>query len=287
MQVKVIWSRRLMRPIACFFGGACSSLFAAKAWKAAIGGRYGVVQMGVRRARVRRAVRARNCIAGGRKRSSHFLLLSFVRVRRLDRRSSLVQVGALRMAAGGGQYAHAYSDSRVSGRVKLEPFDSPASSGDTLSLLLAKALLALSLCVTKDWLIHQNYSALSILPLAFLLAGFASALLDRLSHGGRGTNETSTATLYGAILLLESLFFLLALSKLSVLRLLALTSFATLWTRGALPVAFLSSLTPNTDRTSRRSTVGKNNAIFTTVAMVFAAYLVDVLLSRPFPSIIS
>ena len=164
--------------------------------------------------------------------------------------------------------------------MKLEPFDAPSSSGPTLSLLLAKSLLALALCLTKDWLTNQNYSTVSILPLALLLPAFAYAVLEKLSQGGRGTNEHSTAALYGTILVLESLFFLLALSKLSVLRLLALTSFATLWTRGALPVAFLSSLSTNTDRTSRRSTVGKNNAIFTTVAMIFAAYIVDVMLSR-------
>ena len=177
------------------------------------------------------------------------------------------------MAAGRG-YAHAYSDSRVSGRVKVAQFDAPTSlsGGLSLSLLLAKALLALALCVSKDWLLNQGYSTLSILAPAFILAGFA--------YGGRGTNEHSTAFLYGIILLLESLCFLLALSKLSVLRLVSLTSFATLWTRGALPVSFLSSLNTSTDRTSRRSTVGKNNAIFTTVAMIYAAYLVDSMLSR-------
>ena len=63
VQVKVIWRRRLILPIACFFGAPCSSRFAAKAWNDAIG-RCGVAQSGMRREAARSVVRARNCIVG-------------------------------------------------------------------------------------------------------------------------------------------------------------------------------------------------------------------------------
>ncbi|GAA5998586.1 cation diffusion facilitator family transporter [Rhodotorula paludigena] len=175
------------------------------------------------------------------------------------------------MSAGG--YAEAY-DPRVSGRVSLQHLrQSNAASlpSDLLfAVLLSKSLVALALHVANDWLVAQGYSPWTIAALVQGAGGVVLALWERpweVSRGGKRRTEPSSP-LYPVLFALETLFALLSISHLSVLRFILLTSFAPLWARG-LPFVKASS----------RKIVERGNAFSLTTAMVVIAYLADSTLS--------
>ncbi|GJN90397.1 hypothetical protein Rhopal_003408-T1 [Rhodotorula paludigena] len=175
------------------------------------------------------------------------------------------------MSAGG--YAEAY-DPRVSGRVSLQHLrQSNAASlpSDLLfAVLLSKSLVALALHVANDWLVAQGYSPWTIAALVQGAGGVVLALWERpweASRGGKRRTEPSSP-LYPVLFALETLFALLSISHLSVLRFILLTAFAPLWARG-LPFVKASS----------RKVVERGNAFSLTTAMVVIAYLADSTLS--------
>ncbi|GAA5824812.1 hypothetical protein JCM3770_004303 [Rhodotorula araucariae] len=175
------------------------------------------------------------------------------------------------MASGG--YVDAY-DPRVSGRVSLSQLRASTATAlptDLLfAVLLSKSLLALALHVAKDWLLAQGRSPWT---LAALVQGVGAVGLLLWSWSGtptRGTKRRTepTSPLYPLLFALETLFAILSISRISVLRFILLTSFAPLWARG---LPFI--------KTSSRKAVERSNAFSMSTAMVVVAYLADSILS--------
>ncbi|KAL8291897.1 hypothetical protein RQP46_002155 [Phenoliferia psychrophenolica] len=169
---------------------------------------------------------------------------------------------------GSDTFASAYPDPRVSGRVSLSSFQPHSASSSAslptdllLSLLLSKSLLALALFIARDWILAQGYSVWTLNALTLCAGAAALCIWER---------ETTSA-FYPVLFAAEVLLSLLALSNLSVMRHVMLTSFNTLWTRG-IPITFLSP-------SGGKKALGKNNAVFITFALVGASYLLDSLLT--------
>ncbi|GAA6009529.1 hypothetical protein JCM10207_003815 [Rhodosporidiobolus poonsookiae] len=179
--------------------------------------------------------------------------------------------------SGGGFY-----DPKRTGRVPLASFDSQLRYGRTagtslptdllFGVLLSKSLVGLALHVVKDWIVDQGRSAASLSAVALGGAAAVLVLWERSweAGGGRGMKQRRepTSPLYPLVFAFETLFAILAVSRLSVLRFLLLSSFAPLWTRG---MPFI--------KTGGRKAVGPSNALLITTGAVVLSYLVDSTLS--------
>ncbi|GAA5874053.1 hypothetical protein JCM16303_002674 [Sporobolomyces ruberrimus] len=180
------------------------------------------------------------------------------------------------MTSGG--YTEAY-DPRRSGRVSLTSLGpqlrnttSGSLPSDLLfSILLSKSLLALSLHISRDWLLAQGFSTWTLNTVVIGVGGAGLALWEKSWEPPRGAKRraTSPSLLYPVLFTFEVLFALFAIYRLNVLRFILLTSFAPLWARG---LPFLA-------RTSSKKAVGSSNALFITIAMVVISFFVDSTLS--------
>ncbi|GAA5970430.1 hypothetical protein JCM3765_000979, partial [Sporobolomyces pararoseus] len=178
-----------------------------------------------------------------------------------------------------GGYAEAY-DPRRSGRVSLTSLGPQLRLNNTsgslpsdllFSILLSKSLLALSLHISRDWLLSQGYSIWTLNTIVLLVGGAGLSLWEKSWEPPRGAKRraSSPSLLYPVLFAFETLLALFALYRLSTLRFILLTSFAPLWARG---LPFLA-------RTSSKKAVGSSNALFITIAMVVIAYFADSTLS--------
>ncbi|GAA5981239.1 hypothetical protein JCM11641_005621 [Rhodosporidiobolus odoratus] len=180
------------------------------------------------------------------------------------------------MSAGG--YAEAY-DPRRTGRVPLSNFSSSARYGASTALpldllfavLLSKSLSALALHVTKDWVLassgNSGWGAVKVNAVVMSVAAVAMGLWERSWEGaaGRGKRRSEpTSPLYSFLLVAETVFALLSISRLSILRFVILSTFAPLWARG---MPFV--------KTGGRKAVGSSNALFITTGMIALSYVVD------------
>ncbi|GAA5907356.1 cation diffusion facilitator family transporter [Sporobolomyces salmoneus] len=172
-----------------------------------------------------------------------------------------------------GDYVEAY-DPRRSGRVSLTSIGpqlrniSGSLPSDLLfSILLSKSLLALSLHISRDWLLVQGYPTWTLNTIALGVGGAGLALWEKSWEPPRGAKRraSSPSLLYPVLFAFEVLFALFAIYRLSVFRFILLTSFAPLWARG---LPFLA-------RTSSKKAVGSSNALLTTVGMVVISYFID------------
>ncbi|BGP25975.1 Putative zinc transporter msc2 [Rhodotorula toruloides] len=177
------------------------------------------------------------------------------------------------MSAG---YVEAY-DPRVSRRVSLShisriPRDASSLPTDLLfALLLSKGGVALALHASRDWMLAQGYPVLRLTALVLAVAGGALMLWERpwaAAKGGKRRTEPPNPV-YPIVLFLDTLFALLSISRLSVLRFILLASFAPLWARA-----------PPFIKVAGRRAAERSNTFAITTAMVILSYLADSTLSR-------
>ncbi|KAM0750835.1 cation efflux protein [Meredithblackwellia eburnea MCA 4105] len=183
-------------------------------------------------------------------------------------------------------------DPRRSGRVSLDSFPSINHSNKssnqsllpsdlTISILLSKSLLALSLFTTKEWLQSQNYKDSTIAALVLIPASLVQLVVSSTSSNAGGGNTKGKPSfgskippLYPPLILLEQLLFLSTLRQApSILRLVTLASFSDVWSRSPpLPSFILST-------SSASQTVGKPNALLLKLILCSLAYILDKVLS--------